>query len=487
MSTFTTKQLRDAIIAALPNDTSLHGRPPEPRHVYVPPSHIKALRLESALVIGGRGVGKSFWGAALRDASIRKMLGEAVPNLPDIKVYSGYGEKPDRVLYPDSETFASLLDRNLDAYHVWRAVVARWAASIVGTTLPNSDDTWDQTAHWVRSNPESFARLVENANQALASADTHGLIIFDALDRISNDWATMDNIVRDLLRLVLILRPFTRLHAKVFLREDQFNGRLVANFPDASKLQTNRVELTWAPHDLHGLLWQYLLNADAPHGDIMRRLYEHTVGKAVTPPLNEVWQVPESAKREGDLQRLLFNALAGRFMGQNQRRGFTYTWSVKHLADSHGRTTPRSFLAGILAAAEDSIVRYPDYPYPLHYESIKRGVQKASAIRVDEMAEDYPWVKQMLDPLNGLVVPCEAENIDERWQQKFGENPNHLDFGRLPPEHVRDGWKGIRSDLVTLAIFETMKDGRLNMPDLYRVGFSLGRKGGVKPMAKASP
>jgi hypothetical protein len=28
---------------------------------------------------------------------------------------------------------------------------------------------------------------------------------------------------------------------------------------------------------------------------------------------------------------------------------------------------------------------------------------------------------------------------------------------------------------------ETKKDGRVDMPDLYRVGFGLGRKGGVKP------
>jgi hypothetical protein len=29
-----------------------------------------------------------------------------------------------------------------------------------------------------------------------------------------------------------------------------------------------------------------------------------------------------------------------------------------------------------------------------------------------------------------------------------------------------------------------MRDGRINMPDLYRVGFGLGRKGGVTPLYK---
>lgn len=36
--------------------------------------------------------------------------------------------------------------------------------------------------------------------------------------------------------------------------------------------------------------------------------------------------------------------------------------------------------------------------------------------------------------------------------------------------------------LSELAFFETMKDGRVNLPDLYRVGFGLGRRGGVRPV-----
>jgi hypothetical protein len=39
----------------------------------------------------------------------------------------------------------------------------------------------------------------------------------------------------------------------------------------------------------------------------------------------------------------------------------------------------------------------------------------------------------------------------------------------------------VREDLQRLGLLETKKDGRIDMPDLYRVGFGLGRKGGVKP------
>lgn len=486
MSTSTAQDVRRAIIDALPADTSLQGRAPEARHVYVPPSHIKALRLEYDLIVGGRGVGKSFWSAALRETSIRQILVEAVPVLPRIVVQSGFGETQNIAFYPDPETFSALIKKGFDAYSVWRAVVGRWVATIAEAAIPNADDTWEQTVSWVTSDPESFARLLEGANRKLVEGDKHGLIIFDALDRSSDDWTTMDTIVRDLLRVVLALKPFTRLHAKVFLREDQYDNRLVTNFADASKLQSNRVELTWAPHDLHGLLWQYLVNAQTSHGDVLRQLYERTSGASLASATNGVYQLPEMAKREGELQQHLFAALAGKFMGSDRRRGFTYTWSVGHLADARRRTSPRSFLAGIRAAAEDSMERYPDHPHPLHYESIKRGVQKASGIRVNEMAEDYPWVTKLLDPLNGMNVPCDVDSIDDRWGSRFNGVPDLRELGKLPPEHSGDGWKGVRRDLIALGIFEMMKDGRINMPDLYRVGFGLGRRGGVKPMAKGA-
>jgi hypothetical protein len=31
-----------------------------------------------------------------------------------------------------------------------------------------------------------------------------------------------------------------------------------------------------------------------------------------------------------------------------------------------------------------------------------------------------------------------------------------------------------------------MKDERLNMPDIYRIGFKLGRKGGIKPAQRST-
>jgi hypothetical protein len=475
-------EIRAAVIEALPVDTSLHGRVPEVRNVYVPASHVKALRLECDLVIGGRGVGKSFWSAALSNQQIRSLLGRSVRDFPEILVSSGFGERPESASYPDPDVFGSLLKLGHQPYHVWRAVVCRWTESLLG--ILHDGEKWDQTVARTRSDPESLSRSLDAANRHLADRGEHGLLIFDALDRSSTDWKVMDDIVRDLLRLVLSLKPYRNLHTKVFLREDQFYNRRVTDFPDASKLQSNLVELTWFPHDLHGLLWNYLINAAESHGDILREICKKGSGATPRYTFNGIWQLPDTERRETEEQKVLFELLAGKYMGNNSRRGYTYSWSVGHLADARGRTSPRSFLAGIRAAAEDSTERYAGYEFPLHYESIKRGVQTASKIRVNEIGEDYPWIDTFLDPLRGLNVPCDPNLIDERWSERFGPQPAVPNSRGLPPEHTSDGWPGIRADLGSLGIFDTMKDGRVNMPDLYRVGFGLGRRGGVKPMAK---
>src|SRR5690606_34249274 len=113
------------------------------------------------------------------------------------------------------------------------------------------------------------------------------------------------------------------------------------------------------------------------------------------------------------------------------------------------QTSPRSFLAAIRQAAEDSLERYPSHEYALHYESIKRGIQKASEIRVQEMAEDYPWVPKTLAVLSGMNVPMDFDIVREKWENApagaLEGNPT-----RLPAQHIDRGWDGVREDLQRL-------------------------------------
>ncbi|MFH0825548.1 MAG: hypothetical protein V2B18_22565, partial [Pseudomonadota bacterium] len=375
----TVNEVRRAIIDASPSETSLSGADPNPEWVYLPLSHAKALRIETSLVLGSRGVGKSFWWTALQSEAVRKALAVYLPDLSGLTVAAGYGEKPNIKSYPDAGTLQMLIDQGHEPMDVWRAVAVRWIARI--RNLPEPAESWEMTVIRVKNDPESLAKNMESADAFCGEHKEQGLILFDALDRTGPDWRTMDRIVKDLLRFVLYIKPFRNLHAKVFLRNDQLEGRDVKVFPDASKLLSTRVELFWGLLDLHGLLWQYFINAPGEGGEIMRMILQEASGlKAVEQ--GGVYHLPEELRRDEDRQRTSFEELAGRWMGKDPRRGRPYTWSVSHLADGHGRVSPRSFIAAILSAAEDGMKRYPDHDRPLHYESIKRGVQKASEIRI---------------------------------------------------------------------------------------------------------
>ena len=230
------------------------------------------------------------------------------------------------------------------------------------------------------------------------------------------------------------------------------------------------------------MMWQRLINAPAIHGEVMRRVVLSVVPVKDAPrQVDAAWRLPATLATEAPYQRHLFELLAGDKMGRDARRGVPYVWSVSHLADGHGWTSPRSFLAAISGAAEDSSQQYGDHPLALHYESIKRGIRKASEIRVDQVAEDDDWVRPAMKPLRDMNVPCDFEAIRQQWVIAFPGGPSDLDTERLPPQNQEKGWDGLRLDLERLGIFVTRKDKRVDMPDLYRVGFGLGRKGGVKP------
>ena len=200
--------------------------------------------------------------------------------------------------------------------------------------------------------------------------------------------------------------------------------------------------------------------------------------------IENVWDLHDDIKRNDAMLKALFEQLAGAWMGRDRRRGVPYIWTIGHLADVKRKTSPRSFLAAIRTAAQKTADDHPEHNLPLHYDAIKKGVQTASGIRVKEMTEDYPWVDKLMQPLSGLNVPNDMQAFFGRWQDAFGEKVNNLDiFGnKLPPPHKSEGWLGILDDLETLGIIDVTKDDRINLPDLYRVGYRLGRRGGVKPV-----
>ena len=472
-------------LSELPEETS-HGSPPKPAAVYVPPSHRKALHPNVMLVTGVRGSGKTLWWSALQDPVIRALLEGLAPGFPlaeatDVRAGFGVIDEPDD--YPGPDELGEILAAGVDARLIWRTVHARHAAN--GECPLTALDSWRERVGYVVENPAEVSRLFRERDEELDACGISSLVVFDSLDRSANEWPHVLELTRGLLRHALDMRSYKRLRAKVFLRSDQADETRLAAFPDASKVFSSSVALTWPRRDLYGMLWQCLANG--PHGEQLRGWLAEGEWPAPGNGDRSLFRVPAPLGSNEGRQRERLHAVTGPWMGTDRRRGFPYTWIPNHLADTDGVVSPRSFLTALRAAADDTAARYPEHKYALHYESIKRGVQEASKVRVRELREDYPWVDLLLGPLSGVVVPCEFQDIETTWRDKGAldrlSGKVDQEGTKLPPRNVGRGPGGLRQDLEALGIFRRLRDGRVDVPDVYRVGYGLGRKGGVQPVS----
>ena len=474
-----TTAVRDAL-AELPDGTS-HGEQPQPGNVYLPQSHLKALHPDVAVVTGMRGAGKTFWWSALQDPAVRTLIRRrrARSGLSaNTELRTGFGVRAAPSEYPSKDVLSQLLKDGNDARMVWRSVQAWQVAEDVDPVRRQPD--WPSRVAYVRHHPEEIEQLFAARDAKLEGEGAHLLIVYDALDRSADDWKTMYRLIRGLLQTALDMRSYRRIRVKLFLRTDQCSASEIGNFPDASKLLSSAIDLSWPRRELYGLLWHLLGNVSGSAEKMRSLLY------AEKWPTNGPQQVPDRLVFDETLQRETLHKIAGPRMGPDGRRGYPYTWIPNHLGDTEGNVSPRSFIAALQGAAESTCERYPNHNHALHYESVKQGVQKASRIRVFELSEDYPWIDLLLRDLDRMVVPCNFADVASRWGNRkslarLREKVQQEDV-KLPPRGIDEGAEGVRRDLEALSIFQRMHDGRVNIPDVFRVGYGLGRHGGVSPV-----
>ena len=306
---------------------------------------------------------------------------------------------------------------------------------------------WQELVPQVAQSPETVNSFLQDLDRRLAQTQTSLMLLFDGLERVADSWKDSEALTTNLLQDVLPLSGCSRIKAKVFLGEDQFQ-RL---FPVcAAHLPATRVPLFWRQTDLYGLLWNHLCNGPGDSGQLLRALL----------------------------------ALTGPVMSRSIWNGTPYVWTVGHLADARQQTMPRSFLAAIRRACEDSSTNHADADHALHTDSLRLGVEAATAVRVAEMQEDYPWAVDLLALLEGRYLPCPFQVVQALWAERYPQGPGMLmqKYPRhVPPEFASQRWQDVREVLDRLGFSMTLLDGRFHMTDLYRVFFGLGRHGGVKP------
>lgn len=461
--------------------------PPVLTDIYVPLMHHKALSPEASVVEGMRGAGKSFWTAVLLNDKARQFVGGAanIQGLSNVIVRIGFGQDESNEHFPTARRMASLIEKGCTPDNIWRGVLIRQALKAMAKPLP-FEDSVDTAVTWVRDQRDQADNFLAECDRDIHQQEKVLLLLFDSLERLADDWSRIRDILTAALKLGLECRSRRAIRCKFFLRPDMIEEEdEIWRFADSSKLLHAKVELKWNPNDLFGLILLHLANS-AALGSVFRQATNTAIPWR---GIDDVFPLPRFQIVSEQPFREIVEALAGPWMGTNARRGYTYSWIPTHLADAKRRLSPRSILLAFRHSAEWTSNHRPDHKNALHYEGIQQGVVEASKIRIGEIKEDYPWVGPLLDALKGATVPMTFRELTEKWSNDCVEKS--LDAAkrkqRLPPRRYtsdsshKSSLEALVEDLIELAVFYRTEDKRYNMSDIFRVGFGIKRRGGVRP------
>lgn len=445
-----------------------------PDEVFLPVGHRGVLDLRRQLVVGNRGMGKSFWTHALGNQDIRNKLAEyyRFPELKSTEVRIGFnGSDKKQVFAPTVDDLAEI--RQLSVGNpdlIWKALLLRMAEDMLGRKF----DTLAATIGMLQQQPSRYSETLSQLDDQLAAKKQYLLVVFDALDRLAQDWVTIRELTRALLRLTIGLQSFGFIRAKIFMRVDLFSDREIFRFQDSSKIKNDHVSLVWQSEELYGLVLFEILRS--PNGrPALEALAEQTSALAALPVNGE------ASRLHVDEQRRLVHAVAGEFMGSSKKRGLVYTWVPLHLSDAANTCSPRTFLTAWKKAAE----RMPaPIDRAIDHLGLLDGVRSASQSRLNELYEDYEWIRPSLEALKRQFVPMSRDQLFQLWEDsrvvQAIESSPHGEVMKTPAGLTDNpGPEALLEAMKVVAVMDERSNGKINVPDIYRVEAGILRKGGV--------
>ena len=118
------------------------------------------------------------------------------------------------------------------------------------------------------------------------------------------------------------------------------------------------------------------------------------------------------------------------------------------------------------------------------------GARDASRAGPQELSEDYRWMDTVLKVMGGLVVPLIKQDLISRWKDqrtlaalRLLADREARDRRFIPPSDVLEtedqdeAYSKLIDQLMHLKIFFELSDGRINMPDLFRLQANVKRRG----------
>lgn len=452
------------------------------RYFLPTPPFERALDPNAMIIVGERGAGKTELFRVLGSGKGFETLQPKLGMSP--KLVQGFGRFRQREAdHPDTAAIARAVGSGDD--NRWRAfwiglLAARLMKEGFPLNIPDSAraalasparvDAW--FPH-VLAQYEEIIAAIDVLDALLATQEQLVLVAYDELDRVSNDYASLFPPMRALLALWLDRwRRWGNIRPKIIVRTDLWESRLLA-FPDASKLVAHKVELEWRRPWLYQMLVKRMLNTEALN-DFTEKQLVSARGLLSIPSSPVLGLYPHA---DEVAFAALITALVGEYMGANARKGFSYEWLPNHVSDAQGRILPRPFLKLVSLAASAALDRGQAVPFAseplLIPDDFFRAAQETSEVRLQELIEGRLWLGPVSRVFEEESVPMDRSDVlgcleRVRWSDAEDERPPTHDTAQILDEY-----------LVPLGIFEHRPDGRYNVPDIYRHGLRMKRKGGV--------
>lgn len=176
--------VRTALLAIPKAAASSIGSPPSADELYVLPAHYSALNPDVSLVVGNRGMGKTFWAITLADDTLRtvaasRSLQTAKSTLSNLIVRFGFaaGEGAQGISSDSLKPF-----RGVPAEIVWRAVILNTMSIVLAKPISVHDGV-----RLGQTRPDDLRATLRRYDEALTKDGKKFLILFDQLDHLAEN------------------------------------------------------------------------------------------------------------------------------------------------------------------------------------------------------------------------------------------------------------------------------------------------------------
>lgn len=459
----------------------------EADHHFLTGSQLNAIEFKTVLVEGPCGAGKTHLWRTLVDTRNELNIRYRQLSFPGYNIFTrvGFGTGLRAEVVPSKLQLQALhekhaTDAKFSPLFIWQAVLAYGLGDFDKSFEQCS--TWEQRVAWVYTNQSGFEQKINEIDHRFDVENVKHLCLFDALEQMCDDGIAFHWLFKGILQLAVQLNETENLRCKIFIRPDMMANIEREGFL-ADRLLRHKKDLYWRRCDLYNLLFTRLAN-HAQAGAIFRELC-HSVG--THPWLENTttgrFSPPRSLAIDEDVQGAVFKALAGWRMGDVSPNGVPYVWLINYLQDSLGFVSPHSFMAALAASV---VAVDEDCPTVIDGMAIAKGIRTGWKTRNAEIDAAHPWVKLVMQPWRKQNLSLPQYIIEDLWHSnqtlsKLIENLQQEQATvQLPPKGLSSGPGGIIKELEALGIIQVLLNGKIEMNDVYRFHYRLGRQAGLR-------